>query len=493
MALILKRAYLFFISFASMIITIGFYSCKDNVYSTNPNDKLSFSTDTVSFDTVFTTLGSATSKVMIYNRNNATLKISHLAIAGGKDSPFRINVDGALNTNNQFDDLEIRAKDSMYVFVAVTVNPNNSNSPLLIRDSLILQTNGTSQNIKLQAFGQDIKIFRNKHIGNDSTLTAEKPYLIYGSLTVDSTKTLTLSPGCKLYFHNNANMLVYGNLKAEGTAGKPISMRGDRLDKIKFDTPFPYNDVSGQWGGVYLLWNGANHVLNHVNMNSGYVGLYFSNEDKNTIPTLEINNCRIQNFLLDGLFVQNGNVQVANTEISNAGSYCVYLSGGQHSFIQCTMANYFDNSNVEPTSRDKNPTVMITNLNKVAPMESFFQNCIISGDFDNELTLASLSPADYPGIFDGCYILKTDTLALKQFTHIRWSKKNDVVFKSTRYDYLKNMAFDFRPDSISPARKIGTTVSPATVAKYQLNLDLNGNIRPTENPDAGAYQWQPTK
>jgi len=136
---------------------------------------------------------------------------------------------------------------------------------------------------------------------------------------------------------------------------------------------------------------------------------------------------------------------------------------------------------------------MITNLNKVAPMESFFQNCIISGDFDNELTLASLSPADYPGIFDGCYILKTDTLALKQFTHIRWSKKNDVVFKSTRYDYLKNMAFDFRPDSISPARKIGTTVSPATVAKYQLNLDLNGNIRPTENPDAGAYQWQPTK
>jgi hypothetical protein len=493
MALILRKIQLFFSLFVLLVIAIEFSACRDDVYSTNPNDKLTFSTDTLAFDTVFTTLGSATSKIMIYNRNNVALKISLLGIAGGKDSPFKITVDGSLNANNQFEDLEIRAKDSLYVFVAVTVNPTNSDSPVFIRDSLVLQTNGINQNIKLQAFGQDIKILRNKRILNDTTLTAEKPYLIYGNLTVDTAKTLTLNPGCKLYFHNNANLIVYGNLKAEGTTDKPISLRGDRLDNIKFATPFPYNNVSGQWGGLYLLWKGGNHVLNHVNMNSGYVGIYFSNEDRNTIPTLEIANSRIQNFLLDGLFVQNGNVQVTNTEISNTGSYSVYLNGGKHSFIQSTIANYFNNSSVQPTSRDGKPAVMIMDMNRAAPMQSFFQNCVISGSADNEFSLASPFLNLYDGVFDHCYIRKPEALDLPQFTAIRWSQKTDTLFKSIRYNYVKNTYFDFRLDSVSPARGIGANTDPAVVAKYHLNTDLNGSPRPTDKPDAGAYQWQQAK
>jgi hypothetical protein len=493
MALIPRKIHLSFFIFISLVITIGLSACRDEVYSTNPKDKLTFSTDTLTFDTVFTTLGSATSKITIYNRNNVALKISHLGIAGGKDSPFKINVDGSLNANNQFEDLEIRAKDSLYIFVAVTVNPTNSDSPVFIRDSLVLQTNGVNQNIKLQAFGQDIKIFRNRHILSDTTLTAEKPYLVYGNLTVDTAKTLTLNPGCKIYFHNNANLIVYGNLKAEGTANEPISLRGDRLDKIKFATPFPYNNVAGQWGGLFLLWRGGSHVLNHVNMNSGYVGIYFSNEDRNTIPTLEIANCRIQNFLLDGLVVQNGNVQVTNTEISNTGSYSVYLNGGKHSFIQSTIANYFNNSSVQPTSRDAKPAVMIMDMNRAAPMESFFQNCIISGSADNEFSLASPFLNLYNGIFDHCYIRKPEALDLPQFTAIRWSQKTDTLFKSISYNYVKNTYFDFRLDSVSPARGIGANTDPVVVAKYHLNLDLNGNPRPTDKPDAGAYQWQPAK
>ncbi|MDP4240798.1 MAG: right-handed parallel beta-helix repeat-containing protein, partial [Bacteroidota bacterium] len=356
-------------------------------------------------------------------------------------------------------------------------------------DSLVLQTNGVSQNVKLLAYGQDMKILRNKYILNDTTLTAEKPYLVYGYLAVDTAKTLTLNPGCKIYFHNNANLIVYGNLKAEGTAENPISMRGDRLDKIGFATPFPYNDVAGQWGGLYLLWKGGNHVLHHVNMNSGYVGIYFSNDDRSILPNLEISDCRIHNFLLYGLVVQNGNVQVTNTEISNASSYCVYLNGGKHSFIQSTIANFFNNSSVQPVSRDKKPAVMIMNLNRVSPMESVFRNCIISGSEDNEFSLATRSMDLYKGLFDHCYIRKPDPLALKQFTSIRWSQKNDTVFKSTRYDYEKKIYFDFRPDSVSPARGL----ADPTIAS-QFPFDLNGNNRLVGNkPDAGAYQWQPSK
>ena len=483
------RSFSLFFAFVAVIFTITFSSCTDDLISTNPKDKLTFSTDTLTFDTVFTTIGSATSKIMIYNRNNFALKISHLGIAGGKSSAFRINVDGSLNADNQFDNITIRAKDSMYIFVAVTVNPQNADSPVFIQDSIVFQTNGIFQNVKLQAYGQDMKVLKNKYIRNDSTLTAEKPYLIYGYLAIDTAKTLTLKPGCKLYFHNNANMVIYGNLKAVGTVDNPIIMRGDRLDNIRFSTPFPYNNVAGQWGGVYLLWNGGSHVFQHVNMNSGYVGIYFSNNDRNTVPNLEITDCRIHNFMVYGLVVQNGNVKVNNSEISNTGSYTVYLSGGNHSFLQSTIVNYFDNNLVQATSRDKKPAMMIMNLNRVAPMQTVFRNCIISGNLDNEFSLASRFLDQYTGVFDHCYIRKPDSLKLPQFTRIRWYNRKDTLFKSIRYDYEKKTYFNFMPDSVSPVR---AKADPVVAAQFP--LDLNGNNRLIGNkPDIGAYQWQPVK
>ena len=476
-------------AFVAVILMVTFSSCNDELISTNPKDKLTFSTDTLTFDTVFTTIGSATSKIMIYNRNNFALKISHLGIAGGKNSSFRMNVDGSLNADNQFENITIRAKDSMYIFVAVTVNPQNADSPVFIQDSIIFQTNGVLQNVKLQAYGQDMKVLKNKYILNDTTLTAEKPYLVYGYLAIDTAKTLTLKPGVKLYFHNNANLIIYGNLIANGTADHPIIMRGDRLDNIKFATPFPYNNVAGQWGGVYLLWNGGNHVLQHVNMNSGYVGLYFSNNDRNTIPNLEIADCRIHNFMVYGLVVQNGNVLVTNSEISNTSSYSVYLSGGKHTFLQSTIVNYFDNNTVQAASRDKKPALMIMNLNRVAPMQTEFRNCIISGNYENEFSLASRFLDQYKGVFDHCYIRKTDSLKLPQFTNIRWYNRKDTLFKSIRYDYEKKSYFNFMPDSVSPVRG---KADPTVAAQFP--LDLNGNNRLAGNkPDIGAYQWEPVK
>ena len=484
------KIYFSFVVFISVFISIAFTACNDGIYSTNPKDKLSFSNDTLSFDTVFTALGSATSKIMVYNRNNSALKISHIGIAGGKESSFKINVDGSLNANNQFDNIEIQAHDSLYIFVSVTVkDPNNSNSPFIIKDSLVFQTNNVYQDIKLRAFGQNIVKLRGKRFLENTILTADLPYLIYDSLIVSQHKTLTLKPGCKIYFHNNANLIVYGSLNAIGTAENPITLRGDRFDNIKFASPVPYNDVAGQWDGVYLLGNSGKHILRHVNMNSGYVGLYFSNNDRNIIPNLEITDCRIQNFYFYGLIVQNGNVQVSNTEISNSSSYCVYLSGGKHSFTQCTIANFFDNSSAQPVSRDKKPAVMIMNLNRVSPMQSTFRNCVISGSLDNEFSLATRFMDQYNGIFDHCYIKKPAALAFPQFTGIRWSAKNDTVFKSITYSVENNSRFDFRPDSVSPARGLA---DPNFAS--QVPLDLNGNNRLVDGaPDAGAYEWKPTK
>ena len=485
----LSRLTFHFLSLILLLPIICFYSCEDDLFSSDPEKVLSFSTDTLTFDTVFTTIGSTTEKLMVYNPNNRALKISSIGLAGGAKSQFRINVDGSLSADNHFSDIEIRAKDSMYIFVEVTVDPRDVNAPVLVTDSVIFKTNGIEQKVRLEAFGQDMILFRNKLILNDTTLSADKPYLIYGNLTVDSAKTLHLPAGCQLYFHNNANLIVRGNLRAEGTFDKPVLLRGDRLDKAKFLYPVPYNYVAGQWGGVYLLWNKGNHLLRNVNINSGYVGVYMNNSDRNQLPELRIENCRIHNFVYYGLVVQNANVKVTNTEISNTGSYSVYLSGGKHVFLQSTIANYYNSSPGRPSSRDKNPAVMIMGLYRTAPMQTEFRNCIVAGGLETELSIASRFLTQYKAVFSDSYIRRKEAYELSQFHNIRWYAQNDTIFKHPFYNDTSSVYFNFTPDSVSPVRGL----ADRTIAA-QFPLDLNGVNRLEDNaPDAGAYEWQPTK
>ena len=484
----LSRVTFHFLSLIFLLPIICFYSCEDDLFSSDPEKVLSFSTDTLTFDTVFTTIGSTTEKLMVYNPNNRALKISSIGLAGGAKSQFRINVDGSLSADNHFSDIEIRAKDSMYIFVEVTVDPRDVNAPVLVADSVIFRINGVEQKVRLEAFGQDMILFRNKLILNDTTLSADKPYLIYGNLTVDSAKTLHLPAGCQLYFHNNANLMVRGNLRAEGTFDKPVLLRGDRLDKAKFLYPVPYNYVAGQWGGVYLLWNKGNHLLRNVNINSGYVGIYMNNSDRNQLPELRIENCRIHNFVYYGLVVQNANVQVMNTEISNTGSYSVYLSGGKHVFLQSTIANYYNSSPGRPSSRDKNPAVMIMGLYRTAPMQTEFRNCIVAGGLETELSIVSRFLTQYKAVFSDSYIRRKEAYELSQFQNIRWYAQNDTIFKHPFYNDTTSVYFNFTPDSVSPVRGL----ADRTIAA-QFPLDLNGANRLEDNaPDAGAYEWKPT-
>ena len=489
MILLLKRYFSALSVFVVMATLLTFSSCGDESFSTSPNDKLSFSKDTVTFDTVFTTIGSATTKLLVYNTNKQALKISDIRLGGGSSSPFKINVDGSLRSDGHFSNIEILRHDSMYIFISVKVDPTLSNAPMFIEDSLTFSTNGNIQKVKLQAYGQDVIILRNRVITHDTTLTATKPYLVYGNLTVDSTKTLTLKPGTRLYFHNNANLIVYGNLKAEGTLDEPILLRGDRLDYVRFTYPVPYNYVAGQWGGVYLLARSGNHVLNHVTISSAYVGVYFVNTNRDgALPQLSITNCKLHNFIYYGLVAQNGDVSVINSEISNSGSYCAYLNGGKHTFIQSTLVNYYSGG-WQPTSRDSNPAVMIMELNKVAPMQTIFKNCIISGNHTNEFSLASKFLNQYDGVFDHCYIRKSESSSLKQFTNIKWYAAKDTLFKSITHNPETKVYYNFMPDSVSPARGLADA---DVINEYHLERDLNGNLR-DDKPDAGAYEWMPTK
>ncbi|MBQ3595979.1 MAG: hypothetical protein II981_11305, partial [Bacteroidales bacterium] len=135
-------------------ITVAFASCKKpDEFSDDNSLKLAFSSDTITFDTVFTTIGSSTRQLMIYNNNTENLKISSIRLEGGNQSQFTINVDG--ESGYDFSDIEIYSKDSLYVFIRVTVNPDDQNTPFFVEDRLIFETNNNEQIVNLTAYGQN--------------------------------------------------------------------------------------------------------------------------------------------------------------------------------------------------------------------------------------------------------------------------------------------------------------------------------------------------
>jgi hypothetical protein len=128
-------------------------SCRKDVFNTDPSFTLSFSRDTVMFDTVFTTQGSAVRRFRVFNTSNKRIKINSVSIAGGEASNFRLNVNGV--PGKSFADVVIEPRDSIYIFAAVTIDPTDENNPFVVTDSIWFQINGNQQKVLLMAYGQN--------------------------------------------------------------------------------------------------------------------------------------------------------------------------------------------------------------------------------------------------------------------------------------------------------------------------------------------------
>lgn len=469
-------------------LAVGIVACQKEMVSDDPTLALKFSHDTVLFDTVFTTMGSSTKQIMVYNPNKNAIQIDQVSMREGKY--FKINLDGE-NNLDQLRDITVRGGDSLFLFIRTYIDPLNENSPVFIEDDIAFGVNGHIQKINLQAYGQDVEKIR---IPGDSlimtlSLTSQKPYLLYDTLNVGN---LTIEAGTTIYMHTGAGVYVYGSMKAQGTKEKPIVFRGDRTDRL-FDS-VPYRMASGQWDGIYLLHAQGmmppTYTLDYVDILSGSVGLYVYSESTGLIlPKLTMKNSRIHNHSIYGLVVQNVDAEVVNCEISNCASYCVYLAGGKHQFVHNTIAAYYGypytNLNIHQNIIPEDvAAVYINNLSKNnAKTISSFTNCIITGGRKQSLMVATPLPDYYEGRFEGNY-LRCDSLdEVFAKNNVYASDSDTMVFRNTYYLYEKYHYYDFHLDSLSPARGIGDSI---VALKYP--TDIVGCPRKGK-PDAGCYEY----
>lgn len=457
----------------------------------DPTLRLSFSQDTVRFDTVFTSTNgeepSATLRVMVYNPNREAIMVDRVWMDDGRW--FRVNVDGEASLG-KLASLQINGGDSLFVFVHVAVDKQNQAEAVWVTDALHFHLKtGTTQSITMEAYGQDVHRIRSKNGRSDFAnyrFTAEKPYLIYDTVVVG---TMQIDAGARLYMHQGACIYALGDVTAQGTQDKPITICGDRLDQL-FDS-VPYRYASGSWNGLYLQSDKATKAtydLRYVDILSGNVGLYCVSERTADLSTLKMNGCRIHNHALYGLVLLNVDAKVVNTEISNCASYCVYSQGGTHRFVHTTVASYYGNTNIRihETGSENVAAVYINNLSKTEPQTVCgFENCIITGARRNQVVVATPFDRYYPALWQGNY-LKCDTLHIPHATqNVYWQESDTVaVFRQDYYRYREYVYYDFRLDSLSPAIGIGIAEVAAQYPQDRLGQDR------TQRADAGAYQGE---
>ncbi|HRT89846.1 MAG TPA: choice-of-anchor Q domain-containing protein [Bacteroidales bacterium] len=461
-------------SYILIFLALAAVSCEKPV--THDIAGLGFSADTIFFDTVFTSVGSATRELVVKNYGRSDIEISRIFLAGGQASPFRLNIDGEATVSAS--DILLSGRDSMFIFVDVIIDPLNTTSPVLTLDSVIFEVDGRIRSVVLMAWGQDVILLDNSVIKTEVWISG-KPYLIYGKVKVDTAEILTVEKGTRVYFHRNSSMYVAGSLKVTGTEEEPVVFASDRTEKI-------YEDIPGQWQGIFIAGiSKGNSMSNAIVRNSTY-GIRLGEPESaglNGIPDLKLKNIRIIHSGVTGLAAYYANVEAENSVFSHCGFNCVSLSsGGDYRFYHCTFQNTWEYGlRLTPALLvDERPSGAGTPAGSI---NLLLFNSVVTGDLNTEIEVSSNSSVPSGSYFFDHCLVKMDTSKASV-----WKKDK---FPGTDVNlnprFIDAVAFDFRPDTLSPLADRGSNLLINTFPS-----DIRGYSRLTDGlPDIGAYERRP--
>jgi hypothetical protein len=455
-------------------------SCSDDDdFSTSPSNLLTFSSDTIHLDTVFSNVGSATRSFWVYNNSSSGIRCSDIRLEGGSSSAFRVNVDGIDLTNiGSTADIEIRKSDSIRVFVEATPSTQNANDPQNITDNLVFTLeSGEQQRVNLDVWSWDALFLRDHHVTSEETLTAEKPLVVYGGLTVDSGAVLNLQAGTTLYFHGDAGLSVYGKINSQGEAGNNVTLRGDRLDRMF--AYLPYDLTPGQWQGVVFHASSTDNQLVYTDIHSTYDGIVIDSCDASPLK-LQITASTIHTCQGYGLISKNARVNIESCQITNTLNDCVYIDGGNVTINSSTLAQFY------PFDSNRGYAL---NFSNSSPLEQLnVTNCLITGYADdvllgvNDTTLQNA----FNFAFDHCLIRtpKPTTEDSLLMTNMIYENPEDTTTGSDKHFKkidIDSLRYDFRLDSLSQAIDAAST-------ETSYPTDRDGSQR-DEKPDMGAFEY----
>ncbi len=511
--------------FLGLIISLS--SCRKDFETVDSNGKLAFSKDTIYLDTVFTNIGSSTYTLKVYNRSNEDINIPKIQLAKA-NSRYRIMIDGLTGEDQDgngvgdgkvFNNVELLAKDSMYVFVETTASVADANPTdflstddilfdngskqqkvnlvTLIQDAVFLypkkDANGIKETLLLgtDSNGDEVRVNGFELDGNDPTngnelhFTNTKPYVVYGYAGVPNGQTLTIDAGAKVYFHAESGMIVQpgGSLQINGgISSNPdlpqqneVTFEGDRLEPL-------YEDVPGQWGTIWLRQGSVNNRIEHLTLKNSTVGLLVEN------CPLNIYSSQIYNSANYGILARAAGIYGENLVTNLAGQSAFQCNiGGSYEFRHCTFNNNWASSNqlaVSLSNYERTADGTLPPTNDLT--QANFYNCIIYGNNNVELFLDKADNATplFNYDFKNCLIKFRDngtSLANNPaYTFIRDEQFGNIKNKDPKF--LNVNANKLVIEAIASAAY--TTGD----ASYLIPIDVAGLPRTSSPPDIGAYQ-----
>jgi len=438
--------------FYILAVVAALIGCSENdSFTTSRGALLTFSSDTVKMDTVFTGIGSSTYSFWVYNHSGDGIRLNSVRLRNGNQTGFRVNIDGSFLDNSMgssVNDLEIRKDDSLRVFVELTAPERHQLDPQLVEDHLVfVLESGVEQNVCLRAWAWDAMKLHDVVIHNDSLIESACPIVVYGGISVDSAATLTIR-NTTVYFHDGRGIDVYGRLLTDSAI-----FRGDRLDHM-FDY-LPYDRVSGQWGksgGIVFHASSSGNVLRRTEIrNAGLYGVLCDSAACDTTTLrLDMYRCVVHNCDGDGLVSRHSNIRLRQCQFTNAAGDCVSINGGRVELSRCTLAQFY------PFQTGGRAALRFTNV-----MPLYALNCdssIITGYADDVwMCIINDTVTSMAYAFSNS-LLRTPQIAdTLRFRNILWETPKDSIQGKMHFINIdeKNFYYDFHLDSLSTAKGWG--------------------------------------
>lgn len=380
------------------LLPICLISCGEENYADESEVTLTFSVDTVAFDTLFTTIGSTTRQVMVYNRSGHDVLLSSVTLQKGRASRFRLNVDG--DTAMVARNIEILDGDSIFIFIQANISPNDATSPFLEEDAIVF---GNGQRLPLTAWGRNA-VYHTVPAGAPYSIIDcanwdhTRPHVILGVAAVLDGSTLNLQAGDELYFGTDGLLAVDSNasLVAVGTVDQPVLFTSIRHDGW-------YDYLPGQWQCVWFTSGSMGNVIDHAVVENGTGGLRVYPE-----AGLTVSNTVVRNMSDCALIGQGGTINGSNLLVYDCLTAFTVLRGGSYDFSGCTFANYWRYSSRQIQN------VVLTNYLLAADgsvdqlddlVQADFSDCIVYGNYsDGEVLVSGIEGALLNYSFTHCIV-----------------------------------------------------------------------------------------
>jgi hypothetical protein len=424
----------------------------DDSFSPSSSLLLTFPADTLEMDTVFASVASSTYTFWVHNDNNDGIRLKNVRLAKRNQTGFRVNIDGIYLDNSngsQVNDLEIRRKDSLLVFVELTAHETGEEGVVSIEDNLVFTLeSGREQKVNLRASVWDAQKLYNPIISRDTTIESSSPIIIYGGLKIEQGTCLTIR-NTTLYFHDGPGIDVYGRLVTDS-----VIFRGDRLDRMF--SYLPYDRVSGQWGkmgGIIFHTSSTGNVLRHTQIrNAGLYGIVCDSAAFDAgVLRLDMYQCSIHNCAGTGLRSDNANIRLSECLISNMLGDCLAVNGGQAFVHRCTLAQFY------PFNAVRGAALRFMNDEPLYGLKC--DSCIITG-YDEDVVMGVVN--DTTKAFEYLFmhsLLRTQRVEddSAHFEMILWETPKDSIQGIKHFKLIDedNLIYDFHLDSLSTAQGLG--------------------------------------